>query len=180
MQVLDVGCGLAKQEGAIGVDTHPLPGVDVVHNLEEYPWPFEDDRFDEVLMHDIIEHLPDTIKTMEECFRILKPGGLLKIRVVPYNHYYAYSDPTHVKFFTDLTWKFFTGEWRSYYTPIRFEMVSLTHTFDTMARALFRSERLMRFLSRYLWNIIDGMYVILRKPEDAKGMSVPLLEEQAG
>lgn len=163
-KTLDVGCGLSKAEGAVGIDMHSLPGVDVVHDLNAFPWPFPDGEFDEILMHDIIEHLNDTLKVMEECYRLLKPGGLLKIRVVPYNHRYAYSDPTHVKFFTTVTWDFFTGVRRTYYTQAQYQMVSMTFTYDAYARSIFRSERLMKWLSRFLNDIIDGMYVILRKP----------------
>ena len=36
---LDIACGGNKQEGFWGVDLRPLPGVDTVHTLEEFPWP---------------------------------------------------------------------------------------------------------------------------------------------
>jgi len=65
MNILDVGCGTAKINGAIGIDRAKLPGVDIVHDLNDLPWPFENDSFDEVYMNDIIEHLDDTIKVME-------------------------------------------------------------------------------------------------------------------
>ena len=102
-KILDVGCGTAKINGAIGIDRVNLPGVDVVHDLNHFPWPFEDDNFDAIYMNDIIEHIPDTIRLMEECYRLLKPQGKLYIRVVYWNHKYPFSDPTHVKFFSEIT-----------------------------------------------------------------------------
>ncbi|GAJ05154.1 unnamed protein product, partial [marine sediment metagenome] len=122
MKVLDVGCGTAKVNGAIGIDRVNLPGVDVVHDLNTFPWPFDSESFDAIYMNDIIEHLTDTIRVMEECYRLLKSGGRVYIRVVYWNHKYAFSDPTHVKFFSDISFEFFTGKRRSYYTKARFKL----------------------------------------------------------
>jgi len=54
---LDVGCGASKNEGFVGMDVRPLPGVDVVHNLEKFPWPFEDDTFSLVHASHVLEHI---------------------------------------------------------------------------------------------------------------------------
>lgn len=35
---LDIGCGGNKQEGFIGMDKRELPGVDIIHDLEVFPW----------------------------------------------------------------------------------------------------------------------------------------------
>lgn len=70
MKILDVGCGTAKIKGAIGIDRIKLDGVDIVHDLNKFPWLFKDKTFDEIYMNDIIEHLDDTIKVMEECCRL--------------------------------------------------------------------------------------------------------------
>jgi hypothetical protein len=37
------------------VDRRDLPGVDVVHNLDVYPWPFADGAFDEVVAVHLVE-----------------------------------------------------------------------------------------------------------------------------
>ncbi len=157
MKILDVGCGTNKKDGAIGIDRAELPGVDVVHDLNSYPWPFADDSFDEIYMMDIIEHLDNTIKAMEEVHRLLKKGGKLHIRVVYWNHIYAFSDPTHVRFFSEKSFEFFTGKRRSYYTKAQFKMEKLEFTYDMNSKRIFRKEWLMKILSRYLCNMIDGM-----------------------
>lgn len=56
-QWLDIGCGASKTEGFIGMDVRPLPGVDIVHNLEKYPWPFDDETFDLVHASHVLEHI---------------------------------------------------------------------------------------------------------------------------
>jgi len=163
MKILDVGCGTAKIKEAIGIDIVKLPGVDVVHNLNEFPWPFEEESFDEIYMNDILEHLNNTVKVMEECHRLLKVRGKLHIKVPYWNHRHSFGDPTHVRYFSDNVWQFFTGERRSYYTKARFKKEKIEYTYDSKARKIFISKKLMNFLSYFLCNIKDGMIIILVK-----------------
>ena len=163
MKVLDVGCGTAKVNGAIGIDRVNLPGVDVVHDLNKFPWPFDSESFDAIYMNDIIEHLTDTIRVMEECYRLLKSGGRVYIRVVYWNHKYAFSDPTHVKFFSDISFEFFTGKRRSCYTKARFKLEKLEYIYDWRAKKLLRSKELMNLLSHFLCNIKEKMEVTMVK-----------------
>ena len=163
MRILDVGCGSDKAKGAIGIDHVKLPGVDIVHDLNSFPWPLKDEAFDEIYMNDIIEHLNDTVKVMEEIYRLLKRGGKVHIKVIYWNHRYAFSDPTHVKFFSEVSFQFFTGEWHRYYTKVRFALEKLEYIYDSKAKRLFRSKKLMDFLSYFLCNIRQGMKVTLVK-----------------
>ena len=55
-KVLDLGCGPHKLPGAVGIDLQQLPGVDVVHNLDIFPYPFEANSFDEVHCYHVLEH----------------------------------------------------------------------------------------------------------------------------
>ena len=161
--ILDVGCGDAKVQGAIGLDIVPLDGVDVVHDLNSYPWPFEDESFDEIYMLNIIEHLPNTIRVMEEIYRLLKKEGSVHIVTVYWNHRHSISDPQHCSFFNEVTWDFFTGKRKGYYTNAKFDLVSFKYTFDSKARKYFKFEKIMEKLSYFLCNIIDGMHVTLKK-----------------
>lgn len=163
-KILDVGCGDAKVKGSIGIDSIKLPGVDIVHNLNNYPWPFKKETFDEIYMLNIIEHLPDTIKVMEEVYRILKKGGKVHIVTVYWNHRHSVTDPQHVSFFNELTWDFFTGKRKDYYTKARFKMEKFKFTYDKAASIIFLNIKpLMRLMSYFLCNIIDGMHLTLVK-----------------
>ena len=57
-RTLDVGCGRDKIPGALGVDRVALPGVDVVHDLDSYPWPFEDSSFEALVREQIMLGFP--------------------------------------------------------------------------------------------------------------------------
>lgn len=163
MKILDVGCGDAKVEGAIGIDSVNLPGVDIVHDLTVYPWPIEDESCDIVYLNNIIEHLPNPIRVMEEVYRILKKGGKAKIVVVYWNHLHSVTDPQHVSFFNEYSWDFYTGNRKGYYTKCRFQIEEITFTYDTYAKKIFRPKKLLHFASRFFCNVIDGMNVTMVK-----------------
>ncbi|MFZ3090382.1 MAG: class I SAM-dependent methyltransferase [Nitrospirota bacterium] len=74
-KILDLGCGNRKVAGAIGVDCIGYPVVDVVHDLNQFPYPFEDASFDAVVLNHVIEHLEDIPHTLNEVQRLLKSGG---------------------------------------------------------------------------------------------------------
>jgi SAM-dependent methyltransferase len=162
MEVLDIGCGDRKADGAIGIDIVGLPGFDVIHDLNVFPWPLEADSFDKVLMLNIIEHLDDTIKTLKEVHRILKPGGIVHIETCYWNYKHSFSDPQHKHFFTENTWEFFTGKRKPYYIDFVFEPASFVWQYDYHLKFLPKS--LKRFLGIFLCNIIEGMVVEMRKP----------------
>lgn len=97
---INIGCGDKRYEGAVGIDFRETEAVDVVHDLSVYPWPFEDAQFKNAFAKDIIEHMVEVIPFLEECWRILEPGGMLYIRTTYFMSEQAYRDPTHYHFFT--------------------------------------------------------------------------------
>lgn len=67
---------------------HGQPGagikVDVTHDLNSIPWPWSDGCIREILALDIFEHLSiPCIDWLDECQRILKPKGVLKVCLSP-------------------------------------------------------------------------------------------------
>jgi len=125
-KTLNLGCGKDIRKECINMDIINLPGVDVVHDIEKLPLPFEAEEFDEIICMDILEHIEYT-KTMKELHRILKKGGTLKIRVPHFTSRRNFNDPTHKKMFSIKTFQFFTGEEtneRAYYFDYHFEAVT--------------------------------------------------------
>lgn len=100
MKILDLGCGNKKCEGAVGIDINPASDADIIHDLNVFPYPFEDSLFDEIIADNIIEHLDDVIKIMEELSRIGKAGAAIKIIVPYFRSRWASIDPTHKHYFT--------------------------------------------------------------------------------
>jgi hypothetical protein len=91
---LNLGCGRDLKDGWVNVDTYG-DGV-VKHDLNEKPWPWAADSVEEVLLHNVLEHLPDTIGVMKELYRVCKKDALVHIAVPHPRHDDFISDPTHV------------------------------------------------------------------------------------
>jgi len=113
---LNLGCGRDIRKGWINLDIKKRQGVDVVHDLNELPLPFDDNSFDFILCNDILEHI-EYIPLMDELHRILKKGGFLKIRVPHFTSSLNYGDPTHLNQFSSRTFSYFVRE--SDYTYLR-------------------------------------------------------------
>ena len=92
---LEVGCGSKKAEGAIGMDVFPYPGVDVVHNIDECPWPFEESHFEKVYARHVIEHVNSIADFFREIHRISRPGAEVLIETPHFTSLDSYADPTH-------------------------------------------------------------------------------------
>jgi len=95
MKTLDIGCGGCKFKGAIGVDCIDLPGVDVVTDLNTFPWPFEANTIDRVIFKHSISHFNDIVPVMEEVNRISINGAVIDIIAPHYTSDNFNTDPTH-------------------------------------------------------------------------------------
>src|SRR3954454_10068177 len=101
-RVLNLGSGKRYEPHAVNLDLSEGTSPDVVHDLEEVPWPFPDDRFERARAIDVLEHLSSPLAAREESHRIPEPGGSVEI-VVPHC--------SRASAFTDLArWSFFGWE----------------------------------------------------------------------
>ncbi len=106
--VLDIGCGsggksvfYAQQEvkQLIAIDIEPNrlaasrqyaekhglgPDTIAFVQADAARLPFEEGQFDVILANDSFEHIFDLEDTVRECFRVLKPGGMLGFNLLPY------------------------------------------------------------------------------------------------
>lgn len=108
---LDIGGGANPNPGFVNIDMLPLPQVDIVHDLEEFPWPFEDESVLQATAAHVLEHINPHkgvfIKFMDEVWRILKPYGQFAF-VVPHASSPGYQqDPTHVNMINETTMHYF-------------------------------------------------------------------------
>ncbi len=124
---LNLGCGNDIREGFVNLDCTGLDGVDVVHDLNVLPLPFEDDRFEEILCLDVLEHI-DYVPLLKECLRILRPQGKIIVEVPHFASNNNFVDPTHRNRFSVKTFNFFAeGTFerssRGYYFDFAFSRV---------------------------------------------------------
>jgi predicted SAM-dependent methyltransferase len=113
MICVDLGCGIRKEEGFIGVDVFTGDQVDVIANLNGH-FPFPDNSVDFIKAHDVIEHLPDRIHTMDEIWRICKADAIVDIFVPSTDGRGAFQDPTHVSFWNINSFMYYCQEFPLY------------------------------------------------------------------
>ncbi len=137
MKILDIGCGANKMKGAIGIDRVSLPHVDIVHDLNSFPYPFEQNTFDEIYATHIIERLDSITRTMEELHRIAKPNAKVTIITPHYSDFSSWNDPTHKWHLTTYSFRYFEPEYESsYYSTARFRVESIQIDMMRLWRAL--------------------------------------------
>ena len=161
---LDVGCGTSKRTGFVGMDVLDHPAVDIRHDLRVFPWPIQDDSVTELWMDNVIEHLPDTVRTFEEIHRIVRADGRATILYPWYRSYGAFGDPTHVHFFNDLLVEYFLEEsfgGKYLYTRKFFRLLGMDlHTYPFLR---WMPNRVRRFVSRHLaLDIVHGCTIIVQ------------------
>ena len=111
---LNLGCSSSHHPGYMNVDR--VPPADAIADLNDW-WPWEDSSIDAILAIDIIEHLTDKTRTMNEMWRVLKPGAIAEIEVPTTNGECAFADPTHVTFWNRRSFFYYTNghEYRRQY-----------------------------------------------------------------
>lgn len=107
--LLDIGCGEHKQPGFTGMDKRKLPGVDIVWDLERFPYPLPAESCLTVIGSHIVEHIKPWLMLdfMNELWRITKVNGQLGF-VHPYGVNTLFvQDPTHCNPCNEATWQYF-------------------------------------------------------------------------
>lgn len=106
---LDIGAAMDNAPGWTRMDTRPGPGVDVVHNVLDFPWPFDDASVFHIRAYHLLERIPHLcacsgqqldplLQTFEEFWRILLPGGTVQaISAHSSNHQRAWTDPRNCR-----------------------------------------------------------------------------------
>lgn len=81
LEYLDIGCGNNIGEGFVSLDYSWTPKLDVCWDLTKDRLPFPDNHFKGIYTEHCYEHIPlDNFKeNMSEIYRILRPGGTLRL-----------------------------------------------------------------------------------------------------
>jgi len=109
---LNLGCGQRPMPGMTNVDSADIDGVEIVHDLSVYPWPFEDESVGFIYMQHFLEHVPDWTGFWNEVWRITADSG----RVVAYGPHASsdryLQDPTHCQPLLDQKFLYLSKQWR--------------------------------------------------------------------
>jgi len=159
-KILHLGCGSSKLSGATGVDTLNFPEVDVKHNLDSTPWPFEDNSIDIFFAHSVLGHLTSIVSFFNEVQRIGKNGSRIIISTPYFRSVDAFSDPTLKHFFTSRSMDYFLdidSHFSHYnYTPYKFKKIGFWYGWPQPSRnplaRLFKTfvHQFPRFYDQYL------------------------------
>jgi len=184
---LNIGCGKdirPKEEGWDNLDACNLSGVNIVHDLDVIPYPIKDNTYDYVECQMVLEHLKDWVKSLEEIWRIAKPGAIINIEVPFFASYYQWTDPTHRSAFTYQTWEYFTPEHTfEYYTKAKFNIKSryIRYSWNRLLNCIpaFIFNIIPTFYSRYLCfifpsNSLEVQLEVIKK-EDNEQMDVSII-----
>ena len=126
VKILDVGCGVNKTEGAVGLDKNPRSGADVIHDLGQLPYPFGDNEFDLVVSNHVVEHVPDVIAFISELHRVTRHGGRIKLLTPHYTNPDWANDPTHRNHINSYTFNTFISgrEVFDFYTDVQLKPIT--------------------------------------------------------
>ncbi len=161
---LNLGSSSRPIEGFLNVDILPLPGVDIVCDLEQ-PLPFEDNSVTQICGNHIVEHMKNLVPLMKELYRICEDGATLQFRIPYYTSESAFKDPTHVRFIGEKTFSYFSRKAQKYENlpdydlHVDFDIERFQYMYY---KRWFALPILRTFLKRYCWNIVKTMTVSLR------------------
>jgi glycosyltransferase involved in cell wall biosynthesis len=108
---VDLGGGLFPREGYLTID---IEGSEIIHDLNE-GIPLEDNSVGVINASHLIEHLRDPLKTMREIHRVLAHGGWAFIEVPSTDGRGAWQDPTHVSFWNENSFHYYTKRSKAQY-----------------------------------------------------------------
>jgi SAM-dependent methyltransferase len=147
---LNLGCGDDILPGFVHHDVRRhRPEVDVAHDLRVLPWPWPDDCAEEIRLFDVLEHLPEVVPALDECWRLLRPGGVLHLRVPHYQHENTWLDPTHRRGFHLESFDYFDPDTRwgskcGFYTERKWRLLRRELTVDGNVAASLRPRKDVR------------------------------------
>jgi SAM-dependent methyltransferase len=77
---LQIGAGFNSLPGWLNTDLAPK-SASVIYLDAAKPFPFADGTFDYIFSEHVIEHIPypQGLSMLKECFRVIKPGGRIRI-----------------------------------------------------------------------------------------------------
>jgi SAM-dependent methyltransferase len=130
---VDLGAAHHKPEGFLGLDRREASGVDLVCDVTK-GIDLPDDSVGVIRAVDFLEHVPDKIGIFNELYRVLAPNGMLLSLTPSTDGRGAYQDPTHVAFYNENSFWYFTDRQYARFVPeirCRFQVSRLATYFPS-------------------------------------------------
>lgn len=122
---VDLCCGGHPKKGFEGLDILPDGDVKYVVDLNKGKLPFKDNSIEEFYEQNSFYELNDPMQVIAECYRCLKPNGILEFKEMHFSSQYAYL-PYTKNFWSFATARLFSGTYRG---ALGWEIISID--FDT-------------------------------------------------
>jgi len=168
---LELGAGKKDKNGppwgkypfpTMGLTQRADPNCDIYSNLDEVWYddefyedkppkviPLPDECVHEIHANQVMEHIHNIIPLMNDCYRVLVPGGFVHICVPYYLGPHAWGDPTHVRAYSETSFQYYCRRENGAQFTEQFSDYGIT--------AMFVQESLEKQGNA-------GLSVILRKP----------------
>ncbi len=133
LHALDMGAAHSKPPGFLGVDQYPGEGVDIVCDVSQ-GIDLPDGSVGVIRASDFLEHVVDKISLFNEFYRLLAHGGVLLSLTPSTDGRGAYQDPTHVAFYNENSFWYFTSQNYAKFVPeitCRFQVSRLVTYFPS-------------------------------------------------
>lgn len=136
-KILNLGSGIEKIPNSVNLDINEEVGPDILHDLNVFPYPLNDNEFDEIHLNNVLFQLKDVFLVMKEIHRIVMLNGKVFIKCAYFRSNYAYHYPASINHFTVRTFYFFDPEHLFYkkfkYTQTKFkvEKISFNNNFNS-------------------------------------------------
>lgn len=173
---LNLGCGRSPLNGWLNIDSMPLPGVDMVVNLEDGKLDLPDNSVSEIYASHLIEHIANPLKLMQELHRVAMPNAVATFKTPYGSSDAADEDPTHVRRYYWGSWGYFgqpyywradygyRGDWLVAHVTLEVSSRLATSDFNTILQEINEKR-----------NVVKEMTAVLRA---TKPIREPLRELQ--
>ncbi len=150
-RILELGCGIKKNKDSIGVDINIEVNPDVLHDLNIFPYPFENNYFDEVHCEDTLMYLDNFFDTMREIHRITNHGGIIKITNPYFRSKFSYILPEIKCIFSVNSFAFFDPDHVIYkrYKYVDFQLKTERIVFDESINKKWFSKIIKIFANKW-------------------------------
>lgn len=87
---LNLGCGNDIKQGFVNLNLYEKDNVDIICNIEKFPYPFKDNTFEYIYMRNVLEQVTNQREIFQELHRICKDKGIIDIQVFHFSSVMAY------------------------------------------------------------------------------------------